>query len=67
MDQKQRLSEAAEKAKEAEDQGDQKLAMEEWRRFRLIRDAGRDPEELLAEGVALSARAIALTQKKSSR
>lgn len=36
------------------------MADEEWRRYRLIRDAGRDPHELLAEGIALSAQAAEL-------
>jgi hypothetical protein len=55
VDQQQRLDEAADKAKEAEEQGDDRLANEEWRRFRL---AMRDPEELLAEGIALSVQAL---------
>jgi hypothetical protein len=38
--------------------GDPRLAVEEWRRYRLIKDASRGPDELLAEGVALSAQAI---------
>lgn len=36
------------------------LASEEWRRYRLIRDAARDPDELLAEGIALSVQAAKL-------
>jgi negative regulator of sigma E activity len=36
------------------------LAGEEWRRYRLIRDAARDPDELLAEGIALSVQASEL-------
>jgi hypothetical protein len=28
--------------------------MLEWRRYRLIEDASRDPDELLARGIALS-------------
>ncbi|MGN6217281.1 MAG: hypothetical protein ACTHN7_10060, partial [Solirubrobacterales bacterium] len=60
MDARQRLSEASARAKQAEDQGDDALAVREWRRYRLIEDAARDPEELLAEGVALSVRAIEL-------
>jgi len=60
MDFDQRLRDASTRAKAAEDQRDDCLAASEWRRYRLIRDATRDPEELLAEGVALSAQAIAL-------
>lgn len=40
--------------------GDDHVAASEWRRYRLIRDAARDPEELLAEGVALSVQALEL-------
>lgn len=58
MDAARRLIEASTKAKQAEESGDDVLAAAEWRRYRLIEDASRDPEELLAEGVALSAKAI---------
>jgi negative regulator of sigma E activity len=44
----------------AETCGDDTAANEAWRRYRLIRDAGRDPDELLAEGIALSNMAIEL-------
>lgn len=60
MDARQRLSEAGAKAKQAEAQGDDPLAAREWRRFRLIEDSARDPEELLAEGIELSVQAIKL-------
>lgn len=60
MDREQRLAEASAKAKRAEEQEDDALAAAEWRRYRLIEDVSRDPEDLLAEGVALSARAIEL-------
>ncbi len=60
MNPQQRLAEAADRAKRAEEQGDDGLAAREWRSYRLIRDAGRDPEELLAEGVSLSTQAIEL-------
>jgi negative regulator of sigma E activity len=56
----QRLTEAADRAKSAEQHGDDGLAAREWRSYRLIRDAARDPEELLAEGIDLSRRAIRL-------
>jgi hypothetical protein len=60
MDHQQRLSEASSRAKEAEAHGDDALATAEWRRYRLIEDAARDPEDLLAEGIALSVQAIEL-------
>jgi hypothetical protein len=55
-----RLAEVAKAAHAAEARGDDLAASEEWRRYRLIRDAARDPDELLLEGVALSAIAIDL-------
>lgn len=55
-----RLAEAADTARAAEARRDERAAGEAWRRYRLIRDAGRDPEELLAEGIALSNQALAL-------
>jgi hypothetical protein len=58
MNSQQRLNEAAARAKGAEDQGDYRISNREWRRYRLIQDAARDPEELLAEGVALSVKAM---------
>ncbi|HEY3552213.1 MAG TPA: hypothetical protein VGK66_00855 [Solirubrobacterales bacterium] len=60
MDAQQRLQVAGDNAKRAEDQGDDRLAAAEWRRYRLIKDAARDPDELLAEGIALSVTAIEL-------
>jgi hypothetical protein len=50
----------AAQARAAEDRGDEAAANEAWRRYRLIRDAQRDPDELLAEGIELSAIALAL-------
>lgn len=47
-------------AREAEARRDGWRANELWRRFELVRDAGRDPDELLAEGIALSQVAIDL-------
>jgi hypothetical protein len=61
MDPLQRLREAAAAAKQAEEQGEDGLAAAEWRRFRLINDANRDPDELLSEGIALSAMALDLS------
>lgn len=56
----ERLDEASRAARGAEARGDDAAAGEAWRRYRLIRDAVRDPDELLAEGVALSRQAIEL-------
>jgi negative regulator of sigma E activity len=56
----QRMQEAARAAHAAQARGDDAAANEAWRRYRLIRDAARDPNELLAEGIALSNMAIAL-------
>lgn len=55
-----RLARAAEMASAAGVRGDDAAAGEGWRRYRLIRDALRDPDELLAEGIALSESAIRL-------
>lgn len=55
-----RLADAARIAHAAEARSDDAGAGEAWRRYRLVRDAGRDPEELLAEGIALSEWAIGL-------
>ena len=58
--QAERLDEAGRAAHAAEARHDEAAAGDAWRRYRLIRDAGRDPDELLAEGVALSDQAIRL-------
>jgi hypothetical protein len=55
-----RLAVAGRRARAPEADGNDALAGEEWRRYRLIQDAGRDPEQLLAEGIALSVQAIEL-------
>jgi hypothetical protein len=64
----ERLAEAARAARHAETAGDEGAAGEAWRRYRLIRDAARDPEELLAAGVALSeqARELAAQDRRGS-
>jgi negative regulator of sigma E activity len=62
VDQETRLDQAASAAKAAEGCGDDALAVREWRRFRLIGDACRDAEDLLAEGVALSVASLALAE-----
>jgi hypothetical protein len=59
-DPRQRLSEVAARAKAAEARRAEAQAGEEWRRYRLIEDANRNPDELLAEGIALSVQAIEL-------
>jgi len=55
-----RLMEVGARAREAESRGDDARAGEEWRRYRLIEDASRDADDLLAEGIALSVQAIEL-------
>ncbi len=55
-----RLDEASRMAHAAEASGEDAAAGEAWRRYRLIRDAARDPDELLAEGIALSLSAMEL-------
>ena len=58
--QEQRLQQAARDAHAAEARGDDAAANEAWRRYRLVQDASRDPDELIAEGIALSNMAIEL-------
>jgi hypothetical protein len=55
-----RLDDASRAACAAEASGEDVVAGEAWRRYRLIRDAARDPDELLAEGIALSRSAMEL-------
>jgi negative regulator of sigma E activity len=57
-----RLDEASQAARAAEARGEDAAAGEAWRRYRLIRDAARDPDELLADGIALSVSAIELAE-----
>jgi type II secretory pathway component PulK len=59
-----RLMEAGARARDAEARGDDARAGEEWRRYRLIKDASRDPDDLLAEGIALSVRAAELASDR---
>lgn len=56
----QRMIDAASRARSAELHGEDGTAAAEWRRYRLIRDAARNPDDLLAEGVALSVTAVEL-------
>jgi hypothetical protein len=60
IDQQRRLQEAAAQAHSAGDRGDHAGANDAWRRYLLIEDALRDPQDLLDEGVALSKVAIDL-------
>ena len=57
------LRRLAQAAREAGERGDGWRAGELWRRYELVRDAGRDPDELLAEGVALSRVAMDLAEQ----
>lgn len=57
-----RLRTAADEAHDAEERGDFAAANEAWRRYRLIGDTLRDPDELLAEGIAISEAALALAK-----
>jgi hypothetical protein len=59
-----RLTEAGVRAREAEARGEDARAGEEWRRYRLIKDASRDPDELLSEGIALSLQAAELASAR---
>ena len=60
VDQQRRLRDAAAEAHAAQERGDDLAANEAWRRYVLIEDGMRDPQELLDEGVALSKVAIDL-------
>ena len=60
IDQQRRMQQAAAQAHSAQDRGDHAAANEAWRRYVLIEDALRDPQDLLDEGVALSKVAIEL-------
>lgn len=55
-----RLEAVALLAHTAEADHDDARAGEAWRRYRLIRDASRDPDELLATGIAFSERILEL-------
>lgn len=58
-----RLQAAADAALDAEERGDVWAGAEAWRRYRLINDAQRDPDELIAEGLELSRFAISLAEQ----
>lgn len=59
-DRQTHLDAIASEARAAEERGDGWTAGEAWKRYELVRDAGRDPNQLLAEGVALSRVALDL-------
>lgn len=63
MERAQELQRLAADARLAGERGDGWTAGELWRRYELVRDGGRDPDELLAEGVALSQMAIELARQ----
>lgn len=63
----ERLARLAAEARDAAARGDGWAAGEAWRKYELVRDAGRDPDELLAEGVALSALALDLLERAERR
>jgi hypothetical protein len=60
IDQRRRLEDAAARARRAQADGDHAAANEAWRRYVLIEDALREPQDLLDEGVAPSKVAIDL-------
>lgn len=62
-----RLAQAAADARDAEARGDDHAANEAWRRYRLIRDAARDPDDLLAEGIGLSEAALRVAAENRAR
>lgn len=59
-----RLAEAAASAKRAAANGDRWGESEAWRRYRLIEDAQRPAEDLLAAGIALSKVAVELSEQR---
>ena len=67
VERSERLTELARAASAAEARGDGWAAGEAWRRYELVRDAGRDPDELLAEGIALSTVALDLAARAEHR
>jgi hypothetical protein len=59
-----RLEDASRRAREAEENGDDAAAIAAWHEYRLVRDAGRPADELLAEGIALSKMADQLIEPR---
>lgn len=60
MDRAGRLQDLAAAARAASDRGDGWAANELWREYELVRDGGREPDDLLDDGVALSRMALDL-------
>lgn len=67
MAESSRLHEAALQASAAEARGDWASANEAWRRYRLIADAARDPDELIEQGILLAGTAIEAPPDDASR
>lgn len=63
----QRLAQLAAAARAAEARGDGWHAGDAWRRYELVRDGGRDPDELIAEGIAFSRMALDLAGQAKRR
>jgi hypothetical protein len=63
MQRARELERLARQAHEAQANGKGWEAGDIWRRYELVRDGGRDPDDLLAEGVALSRVAIDLAHQ----
>ncbi len=59
-----RLAAEAAQARAAEAAGDTWAALAAWKRYELIRDASREPGELLAESIAVSALANRLASSR---
>lgn len=55
-----RRSELASAARQAEQRGERWTAGELWRRYELVLDGGRNPDDLLGEGIVLSHVALEL-------
>jgi hypothetical protein len=67
MDRDGRLRELAAAARSASDRGAGWTANELWREYELVRDGGRDPDDLLAEGLRLSRMAADLAGQAAIR
>jgi hypothetical protein len=67
MDRDGRLRELAAAARAASDRGEGWTANELWREYELVRDGGRDPDDLLAEGLRLSRMAADLAAQAPIR
>jgi len=55
-----RLNEIARRAVALEEGGDGWAANAAWREYELVKDAGRDPSDLLAETIRLSRQVLRL-------